>query len=119
MSSNLIKVLVIVLVALGEGFAIFAEMWAAKHYSGTGTSFWQVLLKMFLVFAIGGSLLIAGYMFGLKAFKNIWIVSVTSITSIVILEPILAYFFLQQVPTTGATIGFILGVIGLFVAVIF
>ena len=56
---------------------------------------------------------------GFKAFKNIWIVGVTSITSILIAEPILALTIFQQVPTRGAVIVFILGGIGLFSALFF
>jgi hypothetical protein len=57
-------------------------------------------------------------MFGLKIFKNIWIVSVISITSILIIEPFIAYFIGGQLPTKGAIIGLVFGVLG-FAAALF
>ena len=54
-----------------------------------------------------------------KAFKNIWIVSVISITSILLIEPVLAYFIFDQLPTKGAAIGLVLGAIGLYLALFY
>jgi len=106
------KILVIFLVFLGETLAIYAEMIAARTHFVTSQPFLQIFLKMFLMIVVAGGFLIAGYMLGLSAFKNIWIVSVTSITSILIMEPILAYTIFQQLPTKGAIIGLILGILG-------
>jgi len=62
---------------------------------------------------IAGSIfLIEGYMLGYTAFRNIWIVSAISITSILIVEPLLAYDLFQQLPTKGALVGFVAGIIG-------
>lgn len=118
MSLSYSKVIVVALIFLGEALAIYAEMLGAKTYSLDGKLFLQIFLKMFLIIMIGGSLLVAGYMFGFKTFKNIWAVSVISITSILIIEPILAILFFKQWPTTGAMIGLILGALG-FMATIF
>lgn len=63
-----------------------------------------------------GILLLVGYMLGLKAFENIYIVSVVSITSILVLEPLLAFLVLHQLPTRGAVVGLVLGGVGLFSA---
>jgi hypothetical protein len=106
------KILVIFLVFLGETLAIYAEMIGARTHFITSQPFLQIFLKMLVIIVIAGGFLIAGYMLGLKAFQNIWIVSVTSITSILIMEPILAYTVFQQLPTKGAIIGLILGVLG-------
>jgi hypothetical protein len=77
-------------------------------------SFYSKILtiKMFIIIVFAGVFLIVGYMMGFSAFKNIWIVSVASITSILIIEPILAYTVFQQLPTKGAIIGLILGILG-------
>ncbi|MEM5778032.1 MAG: hypothetical protein QXK49_00160 [Candidatus Aenigmatarchaeota archaeon] len=64
-------------------------------------------------------MLILGYIFGFSSFKNIWIVSIISITSILISEPILAYTFFHQMPTTGALIGLVFGVLGFISTIIF
>jgi hypothetical protein len=116
MSSLLSKTLVITLIFLGEALFIYVEMVVAKSYNLTDKSFFSVFIKALPFSIIFGSLIIAGYTLGLKAFQNIWIVSVTSITSILIMEPVLAYLVVGQTPTRGALIGFILGATGLISA---
>ena len=106
-----IKVLSILLLFLGEGFAIYAEMIAARNLNLVGRPFLSTFLKMFFVIIIAGGFLIAGYMLGFKSFQNIWIVSAASITSILIIEPILAWTIFQQLPTKGALLGLIFGVL--------
>ena len=113
----ILKILMVALIFLGESFSIYAEMVMAKNYSNT--SFINIFLKMVVVIIIAGIFLIAGYMFGFKSFKNIWIVSVASITSILIMEPILAYTIFHQLPTKGALIGLILGALGFLSTIIY
>lgn len=112
------KIIIILLLFTGESLSIYAEMVAAKTNSLKNQQSLQTFLKMLPLIVIGGSVLVAGYMLGFTSFKNIWIVSVASITSILIMEPFLAYTIFQQLPTKGAMIGFILGAIG-FAATIF
>jgi len=111
------KILVIFLIVFGEALSIFAEMTGARSHNVASNPFLQVFWKMFLMITLAGGFLIAGYVLGFGAFKNIWIVSAISITSILIVEPILAWTFFHQMPTTGAVIGFVLGAIGLFAAI--
>ena len=118
MNTTYAKLLVIVLIFLGESLAIYAEMWGAHQGAFDNKPWMQIFFKMFLIITISGGLLISGYMLGFKAFQNIWMVSVTSITSILIVEPMLAYVFFRQMPTLGATVGLVLGAIG-FLATIF
>ncbi len=118
MNTLYIKILVIILLFLGEALSIYAEILAAKNQDINSKPFLQIFIKMFFIITIAGGLLIVGYMIGINAFKNIWIVSVASITSILIIEPILAYLIFKQLPTTGAIIGLILGALG-FIATIF
>ncbi|MBI2452125.1 hypothetical protein HYV50_03545 [Candidatus Pacearchaeota archaeon] len=68
---------------------------------------------------IAGAFLLSGYMFGYSNFKNIWIVSVVSITSILFTEPVLAYVIFQELPTKGALIGLIFGMIGFIFALFY
>jgi len=112
------KILILLLIFAGEGFAIYAEMLGAKSFSISNQPVLRIFLKMLLIFMVGGGFLTAGYIFGYKIFKNIWIVSAVSITSILIIEPILAILFFKQWPTTGAAIGLILGAIGFIFALV-
>jgi hypothetical protein len=114
---SILKILMVILIFLGESFSIYAEMVIAKNYSNA--SFINIFLKMILIIIIAGIFLITGYMFGFKSFKNIWIVSVVSITSILIMEPILAYTIFHQLPTKGALIGLILGALGFLSTIIY
>lgn len=113
------KVLVIILIFAGEALAIYAEMLGARSNHLANQPFLQIFLKLFLLMVVGSGLLLAGYMLGFNAFKNIWIVSAASITSIIIIEPILAWTIFNQIPTLGAIIGLILGVIGLLISLFF
>jgi hypothetical protein len=54
-------------------------------------------------------------MYGYRSFRNIWIVSALSITSILIMEPLIGYLVFQQLPTRGALFGLLLGAAGFLV----
>ena len=110
------KLLPIILIFLGELSLIYIEIIAAKKYALAAEPFVQVGLKILLWMIVASGFIVAGYMLGLKAFKNIWIVTVTSITTILIAEPILNYFVIGQLPTRGAAFGFFFGVLGLLAA---
>jgi uncharacterized membrane protein len=96
METYLKIIIVIALIFIGEALAIYAEMIGARTHSLNSQPFISIFLKMFVVIAVAGGLLVAGYMLGLGTFKNIWIVSVISITSILIVEPILAYSLVKN-----------------------
>jgi len=106
------KFLVILLIFIGEATAIFAETVAAKKYATVSLSFLPIFFKMLLLIILASGFLVAGYMLGIRAFKNIWIVSVISITSILIVEPILNFTIFSQLPTKGALVGLVLGILG-------
>jgi len=74
---------------------------------------------MFILITVAGGFLLLGYVTSYSAFKNIWIVSVASIMSILIVEPVLAWTMFKQIPTIGSIIGLALGIIGFIVAMIF
>ena len=113
------KFFIIVLVFVGEAGYIYGQMLGAKEDSISSHSFFTIFLKAFLIIAIAGGIVLLGYMLGFGVFKNIWIVSVISVTSILIMEPTMAWVFFKQIPTKGAVIGFILGGIGLLTATFF
>ena len=110
------KILVLILIFFGEAIVILAEMLGAKNHSISSQLFTVIFGKMFLVMTVGGALLVSGYIWGYSVFKNIWIVSAISITSILLIEPTLAYFIFHELPTKGALIGLLLGATGLAAA---
>ena len=97
---------------IGEALIIGAEMWAAKNFEHSNRPEY-LILTAFVISVIGAGLLVYGYVWGYQAFKNIWIVTALSVAGILIVEPLIAWFLFQEIPTKGALIGFILGVLGL------
>jgi hypothetical protein len=73
---------------------------------------------MLLIATLASAFLVLGYMFGFQAFRNIYVIAILSITSILIIEPMIAYLIFRQLPTKGAIIGFILESLG-FLAALF
>src|SRR5574340_145912 len=112
------KTLAILILFSGEVLSILAEVVTAKYFAVDNNSFSKGFFRALPVIVIAGALLLAGYMLGYKAFKNIWVVSVISITSILIAEPIINLSVTGQLPTKGALIGLILGILG-FLATLF
>ena len=109
------KILAFLLLFTGELLGVYAIMIAAR--SASVNDAFIVLIKSFLLAMVGGVILVGGYYLGYKAFQNIWIVMVISITSILILEPALAYILFHELPTRGAAVGLILGALGLIATV--
>ncbi len=99
----------------GEVFIIGAEMWAAKHFNRIDP--WVTILPAFLISLIGLILLVYGYTFGYQAFKNIWIVTAISVSGILIVEPLVAWLLFKEIPTLGALIALILGIIGVITSI--
>ena len=114
MNANLVKVMGIFFVFLGELFAVYAETFAVKYGFFT-SGFWRLIIIM----TLGGILLVSGYILGYSAYKNLWIITVILIATLLIAEPLIIIFFFHQTPTTGALIGFILGIIGLISSIFF
>ena len=110
------KIFATVFILFGEMITIYAEMLLARNNFSNPPSLLKVFWQPFFIMVIGGTLLITGYFTGFGAFRNIWIVSVISITSILIIEPVLAYTIFHQLPTKGAAAGFIFGALGFILA---
>ncbi|MNR48219.1 hypothetical protein D3C85_1674320 [compost metagenome] len=74
-------------------------------------------LKPIALISLAGISLIFAYWLGYQATGNIWIVTVASLTLLLILEPIVIYAMMRELPERGALIGFILGATGLIATV--
>jgi hypothetical protein len=62
--------------------------------------------------------LLGGYVLGLRAFKNVWVVGTISVSAIVLCEPVLAYGVTGQAPSGGALWAFVLSVTALVIALV-
>jgi hypothetical protein len=112
-SSTLIAIL---LIFVGEALSIGAELGASRRFAEHNDAYVLIFLWMFPLIALGGALLVVGYMLGYSHLKNIWIIAAVSVSSIVVVEPLLAFLLFRQLPTFGAAIGFALGVLGTLAA---
>lgn len=91
------KIIILILLLIGEALSVYTEMLGAKYF--ITRPFLAVFLKMFLLMTLAGGFLVTEYMLGFSAFKNIQIVGVASITSILIVEPFLhELFFIKFQP---------------------
>jgi hypothetical protein len=105
------------LLIVGEGINIYAEMLSAR-LPGTAALLEYRNLFLFGMVIIGCSFLLFGYTIGFQASKNIWVVTVSSVVAILLIEPLLAYAFFGQLPQKGALVGVILGAIGFLATLI-
>lgn len=110
----MLKTLSILLIILGELLAIYAEVQAARK----GFTFASFFPAVFVI-TLAGGMLVIGYVLGVAAFGDIWVVSVISITSIIVAEPIVNYMVFRDLPSIGTAVGFGLGALGLVVSLVF
>ena len=106
----------LILMIFGEILTIYSEVYASKlpdHPLETPLAF----LKPIVLISLAGTSLIFAYWLGYQATGNIWIVTVASLTLLLILEPIVIYAMMRELPERGALIGFILGATGLIATV--
>ena len=117
-SPNIVRLVGGLLIFGGESLAIYQEMLVARAAKLSGLSP-KLGLWLFIWMAISGGLLLAGYFLGYLSFHNIWIVTVISIGSILIAEPLLIMLLFNEAPTLGAWIGLGCAVLGIASAIIF
>ncbi len=107
------KIISLALIFTGEFLAVCAEAFGARKFAQSGEKFFSIFWVMLGIMILGGICLVAGYMLGYKAFKNIWIVTAISITAILIVEPAINYSLFHELPTKGALSGLVLGIVGI------
>lgn len=104
------------LMIIGEILTIYSEVYASK-LPGRPSETPLIFLKPIILITIAGICLIFAYWLGYQATGNIWVVTVASLTLLLVLEPIVIYAMLNELPERGALIGFILGATGLIATV--
>ncbi len=100
----LLKLISIILLVIGEAISIYIELILAKGN--------QNIYHMSLLFILATPFLLYGYIIGYSSFKSIWIVSIISITSILVIEPLLVWSIFKEIPSKGAIIGLGFGILG-------
>ncbi len=112
------KLLSLVCLFFGEALSVYAEMLAAQPSSDQSHGAGILVGRSAILITLAGLLLLGGYMLGYRSFRSIWVVSVTSITAILIAEPVLSIALFSEMPGRGALIGFSLGALGLLATLV-
>lgn len=112
------KTLCVALLFIGEAGSIVAEMLAAYEHGNASASFTASFARALPWITVAGACLVAAYIVGYAAFRNIWTVTAISIAGILLVEPVAAVLLFREVPTRGAVVGFGLGAIGLLATLI-
>lgn len=116
MRNRYYMVVALILMVSGEILTIYSEVYASK-LTGRPLENPSMFVKPIILISIAGISLIFAYWLGYQATGNIWVVTVASLTLLLILEPIVIYAMLKELPERGALIGFILGATGLIATV--
>ncbi|MFL1480653.1 hypothetical protein [Pseudomonas grimontii] len=102
---------------LGEFCAIYSEVVTAK-LAHTGNGSWEGFVLPVVLMCFAGLCLLGAYWLGYVAVGDIWIVTVVSVTSLLLLEPVVVWSLFQEAPGRGALIGFVLGALGMLSTVL-
>ena len=116
MKNHYYMIAALILMIFGEVLTIYSEVYASK-LPGRPMETPLMFLKPMILISIAGISLIFAYWLGYQGTGNIWVVTVASLTLLLILEPIVIYAMLKELPERGALIGFFLGAAGLIAAV--
>jgi len=103
MSKELLGVSALGLMIVGEFCAIYSEV---------------VTARLAQVMCFAGLCLLGAYWLGYRAVGDIWVVTVVSVTSLLLLEPVVIWGLFQEFPGRGALIGFCLGALGMLATVL-
>ncbi|CAH0204554.1 hypothetical protein E3Z27_18500 [Pseudomonas mediterranea] len=112
MSKELLGVSALGLMVVGEFCAIYSEVVVAK-LAQTGSASWGAVSFPLALMCFAGICLLAAYWLGYVAVGDIWIVTVVSVTSLLLLEPVVVWSLFHETPGRGALIGFVLGALGM------
>jgi phosphatidylglycerophosphate synthase len=116
MKNHYYMIAALTLMIFGEILTIYSEVYASK-LPGRPMETPLMFLKPMILISIAGISLVFAYWLGYQGTGNIWVVTVASLTLLLILEPIVIYAMLKELPERGALIGFFLGAAGLIAAV--
>ena len=97
---------------------IMAQVFGAKA-STAGTNIWQILKLnnwYSLISIVGVFMVLFGYLYGIKISNNIWLVTLTSWTALVVAEIIVARLVFHTMPEGTVLVGFLLVLIGFIIA---
>ena len=117
MSKELLGVFALGVMVVGEFCAIYSEVVTAK-LAQAGSGSWEVFVLPVVLMCFAGLCLLGAYWLGFVVVGDIWNVTVVSVTSLLLLEPVVVWALFHEAPGRGALIGFCLGVLGMLATVV-
>jgi hypothetical protein len=114
------KLLPLLAIFAGEVIAIFLEIYLAHRFETQG-SFGEVaraVVFLLPVAALGVGLLLLGYIYGIRSLRQIWLVTVISWSSIVLIEPVLNYWFFRELPGARTVIAGFLALAAIVISIL-
>lgn len=88
-------------------------MWGETILAAEGK--WSLVAVALITMGVAG--LSCGYLYGTKYCDSIWAICAISTSSIVIVEPLLAYMYFNTVPCPRVLVGLLLGTVGLLITI--
>lgn len=86
---------------------------AQRHES----SFFNALGLPLILNIVGVIILLVCYYYGYKNMKSIWQVSIFYVCTIAVMQPLVAYLILENIPTIKQSAGFLFGVVGILLTI--
>ncbi|SEQ27291.1 hypothetical protein SAMN03159444_01386 [Pseudomonas sp. NFACC02] len=117
MSKELLGVSALGLMVAGEFCAIYSEVVVAK-LAQSGSASWETFVMPLVLMCFAGLFLLAAYWLGYVVVGDIWIVTVVSVTSLLLIEPVVVWSLFHEAPGRGALIGCVLGALGMLATVL-
>lgn len=114
------KLLILASIFLGELIGVYLEISLASKFETVG-SFGEVgkfILLLTPLFVISFLLLLLGYIYGYRSFNKIWIITIVSWSSILLVEPILNYFIFNELPQGRILISGILAIVAIVISIL-
>lgn len=114
------KFIILLAIFIGEFLFIFFEIYlAGKFRTGGNTADITKTILLVVPWAVIFSLLILwGYIYGYKYFEKIWIITIISWSSILIIEPVLNYLIFKELPVGNTLVASVLAVVAIIVSVL-
>ncbi len=114
------KILILLAIFIGELMFIFFEIYLAHKFRASVDSA-RVIKTLILVVpwaAVFSLLILWGYIYGYKYFEKIWVITIISWSSILIIEPALNYLIFKEMPAGNTLVASLLAVAAIIVSIL-
>ncbi|GEM_PF-3555848 len=114
------KLVILASIFLGEFIGVYLEISLASKFKALG-SFSEIgkfILLLTPLFIISFILLLFGYIYGYRNFNKIWVITVVSWSSIILVESTLNYFIFNELPRGKTLISGVLAIVAIVISIL-